>query len=163
MIYKSTKFFIDKDLKGGEEIVGLNSASKSVMVLPLTSDRKIVFIEKYMPTLNKSLLVLPGGRFDDGEFKRQGIVLRELREETGMSSDDLIELGSVYILPRYLIGETYFFVARNCKFVGVIEDSKEVSKVVIKDREAVIDMLNSGYNLDARTMALLYRAKEYYV
>ena len=66
----------------------------SVCIIPVIDDQ-VVVIEQYRYTLDKWLLEFPAGAVDDSESSEEA-AKRELKEETGYISKELIYLGDLF-------------------------------------------------------------------
>ena len=67
-------------------------------VLPVHPDGSISLIRQLRPAIDRSVIEIPAGRLSPGEPPEE-CAGRELLEETGMSAERLIPLGSVYSSP----------------------------------------------------------------
>ena len=67
----------------------------SVCIIPIIDDQVIV-IEQYRHTLDKWMLEFPAGGIDDSESS-EAAAKRELEEETGYISKELIYMGEYYM------------------------------------------------------------------
>jgi ADP-ribose pyrophosphatase len=88
-----------------------------VNILPITADNHVVLIRQYRHGNDEITLEVPGGMVDAGE-EPQTAAERELREETGYASDDVIYSGNVAPNPALFNNTCYSFVARNARLVG---------------------------------------------
>lgn len=150
----------DTDIQFGQQVatweqISLNGFTKSVMVIPITKDKKIILIQKFCPASKTYEYVLPGGKVEKKEKLKQ-TALRELIEEIGLKPKNLIPLGSFKILPAYLVGTTYGFIGKN-----LIKDNKssceelehlEISSFSPKE---ILKMIKNRKIRDARTVAIL--------
>jgi len=87
-------------------------------VIALTSDNEIVLVRQYRHGIGKSILEYPGGLVDaeDGDVRIEAALegaKRELVEETGYDSDDVIHLGSFWANPVRYTNQAHFFLAQN--------------------------------------------------
>jgi len=85
----------------------------AVMIIPLVNNDKIMLIHQYRPVINKKIWELPAGLIEKGESPRQ-TAQRELEEETGLKTQNLINLGTYYSSPGFTDELTTFFLAKNC-------------------------------------------------
>ena len=102
--------------------------SDSSVILPITPDNKILIIKQYRESLDDFSLELPAGFIDKHE-KPIDAAKRELLEETGYKSDNLLYLG----IGRLMINRTnsiqHLFVAKDAMKVS---NPKEKNIKVIK-------------------------------
>src|SRR4026208_1412420 len=68
----------------------------SVVVLPIDSEGKILFVRQYRHATGQNLLELPAGTRDGAE-PYEDCAARETREETGMEAGRLEKLGEFYL------------------------------------------------------------------
>ncbi len=84
----------------------------AVMVIAVTEDQKILYIDEKQPP-NKEFLGIVSGSIDEGEEPLHA-AKRELEEETGYESDDW-ELWKIYDSFHHMEWNLYAFIAKNCK------------------------------------------------
>ena len=83
-----------------------------INILPITKEKKVVFVEQYRPGTDSITLELPGGMADLNE-KPINSAKRELLEETGFSSNDWSKIGWVHPNPAILNNICHTFIALN--------------------------------------------------
>lgn len=84
----------------------------SVMIIALTSDKKIVMIKQYRYLYGKECLEFPSG----GLLKNENILegaKREFEEETGYKASNLIKLGSFYETISQLNRQIHIFFTKD--------------------------------------------------
>ncbi len=91
VIYKGK--FLSYIVKGGWEYIERNNCDGIVIILAMTKDKKVIFIEQYRPPVSKKVIEFPAGLVNDFEqngLKRKETLLqaakRELLEETGYAA-----------------------------------------------------------------------------
>lgn len=72
----------------------------AVGIIPIKKDKKIVFVEQYRKSLEKSLVEIPAGKLEPGE-KPEITAIRELEEETGYTTESLQFVASFYTSPGF--------------------------------------------------------------
>lgn len=65
-----------------------------VNIIPVTSEKKVVMVEQFRHGIERVTLEIPGGEVDATDANTGAAASRELLEETGYVSDELILLGS---------------------------------------------------------------------
>ena len=86
-------------------------------IIPITPSGEVVLIEQFRQGIEEITLEIPGGMID-GEELPIAAVKRELTEETGYSSDEIIEIGRSRPNPAIQNNWMHHFVAKNCRFTG---------------------------------------------
>src|SRR5580658_7978884 len=94
-------------------------------IVPVGSDGRILLIEQYRFTMDRTTWETPGGRIDEGETAPVAAA-RELREETGHVAESLESLGSFY--PSGGSSNQVFnvFAAHNVRKIEELPDTNEV-------------------------------------
>ena len=73
--------------KGGYEYVERNNCSAIVIIVAMTDDKRVLFVEQYRPPVGRRVIEFPAGLINDQGAKRTESLLagakRELLEETG--------------------------------------------------------------------------------
>ena len=94
-----------------------------VNVIPVTPDREVVMVRQYRHGIKDFTLEIPGGIIDPEDGDPGQAALRELREETGYWSDELVHLGTVQAQPALQNNFCHTFLALNA--VRVTEPSPD--------------------------------------
>src|SRR5690625_2990251 len=63
----------------------------AVAVIPITPDKKILFVEQYRKPLERSLIEIPAGKLEHGE-KLEVTAIRELEEGTEYTTSTLTDV-----------------------------------------------------------------------
>lgn len=91
----------------------VNVRPEVVIALPLTKDGKAIMVRQYKHGGKEIFLEFPGGVFDAATETPLEGALREMREETGYCSEDMIYLGKVFDDPTKDTNCIHFFLAKN--------------------------------------------------
>ena len=87
---------------------------------------------------------------------------RELREETGYDSEELLHLGAFYQDQGCSSAFNHYFLALNCKKVGEQKlDPSEYIKYVLVDHDELNELLNEGYITGLNSAYLIEKGKSY--
>ncbi len=111
----------------------------AVGVLALTPEQSLVCVRQFRPGPDRVVLSLPGGLVDPGETPEQAAG-RELTEETGYVSRDLVRVASLSTTSA--LGQRHIVIARDCVPDGVqhldaYEDCEPVVLTVSEVRVAL--------------------------
>jgi 8-oxo-dGTP pyrophosphatase MutT (NUDIX family) len=85
-----------------------------VNVLPVLADGRVALIRQPRVGSMTYVLETPGGVMDPGERDPTMTAARELEEETGLTSQRILPLGSINPNPAIMTNVCHFFVALGC-------------------------------------------------
>lgn len=130
-------------------------------VLAITKNNEAVLVKQYRHGVREVLLELPGGVVDDGENPLEG-AKRELMEETGYSSGNIIEVGRIYPNPAIQHNTLYCYLALDAELTGGqhLDDTEEI-EVHLVPLEELIEIAKSGKFMHALNVAVLFQALAY--
>ena len=126
----------------------------AVVVLALTADDQILFIQNHRVTLGRTLLELPAGTREPPEPYAE-CAHRELFEETGYRAETLTELCAFQAAPGFSTERMVAYVARDLTFVGQQLAPDEDIVVVPIPRQEAFERLRDGGLEDGKTLAVL--------
>ena len=130
----------------------------AVVILPILPDGRIAFIEQYRHSVRASILELPAGTLEASEDPT-ACAQRELMEEIGQAPGELISLGTLYPAPGFCNEIQHLFCARNLRDQKATPDDDEFITVVELSTQQVEDSIQSGRLNDAKSLALILRAR----
>ncbi|MDB9314402.1 NUDIX hydrolase [Spirulina sp. CS-785/01] len=84
-----------------------------VYILPITCDRKVVFVRQYRHGVQDIFLELPAGAFNPQQEDGESAAKRELAEETGYTSPHWEKLTTFFHSPVKDTSKIHLFLARD--------------------------------------------------
>lgn len=141
-----------------------------VIVIPVTKDKEFVFIRQFRPVLGGYVIEFPAGLNDRKESLIE-VAKRELIEETGLFSDEIIFLAEGPVSSGLSAEVLTVFIAKNVR-----EASEELRKDYPPDESENIEVLklsvdevfeklnelrNQGNHLDLKIFGFLELAKKF--
>jgi len=115
-----------------------------VNIVPLTADRRVVMVMQYRHGVEDFTLEVPGGLIDPGESPLAA-ARREMREESGYDSDDVVPLGVIHPNPAIQSNRCHTFLARDVRLTSSVSfDTTEETEVVLVPLEEIPELIKSG-------------------
>ena len=116
-----------------------------VNIIPITKDGHIVMIRQWRHGVQRECLEIPGGLISDEDADPRYAAVREMQEETGYHSDNVIHLGTVEPNPAIQTNTCHTYLAADA-YLGSRQnlDPTEAIEVELIKKERVFDMIRSG-------------------
>lgn len=117
----------------------------AVAIIPITPEGKMVFVEQYRKTLERSVVEIPAGKLEPGENPDE-TAKRELEEETGYTTESLEFVTSFSTSPGFADEIVHLYLAKDLKqaenrldgdddeFVELIEASLQEAEAMEKEQ-----------------------------
>jgi ADP-ribose pyrophosphatase len=140
-----------------EVVYDLVNHKNAVTILPIDKQRNIWFVKQYRLGIQKEILELPAGVFNEGEDQLTAAG-RELREEIGMTAEILRPIGEGVMSPGYATEYMYYFLASELSKDPLPQDDDEFIEVVKIPLEKVYEMVYKGEIVDNKSLAALLYA-----
>jgi ADP-ribose pyrophosphatase len=128
----------------------------AVGVLLIDNEDKIWLVEQYRFPIAKNLLEIPAGKIDKGEDSEQA-AKRELEEETGIVSEELISLGKIYTTAGFSDEVIYLYLAKNIKVSSQKLDEDEFLDIIKIDYNDFKRKIFKNEITDFKTLAAFAR------
>ena len=132
----------------------------AVTILPIDEAGLIWFIRQYRHPAGKELLELPAGVLEADEDPETG-AQREIREEIGMSADELEQIGGFYLAPGYSTEYMHVFLGRSLRHEPLAQDEDEFIRVEKMSYKQALDSIELGEIQDAKSLVALFLARPY--
>ncbi|MGE5363636.1 MAG: NUDIX hydrolase [Bacteroidota bacterium] len=122
------------------------------VIVPVTEDGKIVMISQYRYPLKQVLLELPAGKLEINEDPME-CARRELEEETGYKSANIVKLGSIFTTPGFCTEELHIYMAKDLVSGNHNREEGEFGMKVFEfTREEIAHKIRIGEIKDAKTI-----------
>ena len=134
----------------------------SVVILPIDKDGNLLLVRQYRHAAMEDMLELPAGVLEPNEDPILSAG-RELREETGMAANNLLELGKFYLAPGYSTELMTVFLATDLYPNPLAPDADEFLEVEKIPLAEALSIAEAGKMPDAKTLAALLMARPHLV
>jgi 8-oxo-dGTP pyrophosphatase MutT (NUDIX family) len=130
-------------------------------VLALTKKQEVVLVKQYRHGAQNFIWEFPGGVVEDGENPMDG-ARREMLEETGYTTSNLIEVGNFYANPALQTNLMYGYLAYGAEKTDIQKfDESEDIEVHLVPLDELIAMTKRGEFLSGLQVAVLFHALAY--
>lgn len=118
-------------------------------------DGKIPLVKQYRYALGKELLELPAGKLEKGEDPETAAI-REYEEEVGYKVLEIQKLGSIIPTCGYSDEVIHLFYAKKLQKTHTHFDSDESIDTYLYSLDEILNMIDDGTIIDAKTVAVIY-------
>jgi len=116
-----------------------------VNIIPLTEREDVVMVRQFRHGTEDFTLEIPGGMVDPEDADPAAAARREMQEESGYDSEDIIALGKVHPNPAIQGNYCHTFLARGVRQGVKIElDTTEETEVVLVPLASIKDLIAGG-------------------
>ena len=122
-------------------------------VIPVMDDGRIMLVRQWRNAVDKFALEIPAGGRDSVDEPTKECAARELEEETGYKSDNIVFLQSIVPAIAYSGEKIDIYVAFDLKEGQQHLDPDEDVEIEIYDVETLIDMIMNNEINDSKTVA----------
>ena len=145
-----------------EKLIKGNNDGSAAIIMPITVNNEILTVIE--PRVFTELTVgvgFPAGYIEKDEEPYLG-ALRELREETGYVSDDILEIDSFYQDEGVSSALNRIYLANNCvKKYDQKLDKDEIVRYMLFTYEELLELEKIGYIRGCNTKLALAKSKKY--
>jgi ADP-ribose pyrophosphatase len=128
-------------------------------VIPVTEQSNVIMVEQFRYPLNRITLEIPAGKIDPGETV-DNCARRELKEETGLHTDQLIKIGSFATTPAFTDEVIHLYLATELTREESHTDPDEFLSITELPLEKIMKFIRNGTIQDAKTIIAFLLAKE---
>lgn len=130
-----------------------------VTVIPLDDDGFVYCVRQYRYAVGEHLLEVPAGKLEPGEDPMECAV-RELSEETGLTAENMTDLGKIYPSPGFCRETLYIYLARGLKAGRAHPDENEFLDMERIHIDQLCRMVMDGEITDAKTVVAVMKTKK---
>jgi len=139
----------DSGNKSVREVALHNGGS---VIVPVKDNGKIVMITQYRYPFDKYFLEFPAGKLEQDEDPLV-CASRELTEETGYTSKNIIELGSIATTPGFCSEILHIYLAKDLSLGKANREEGEYGMKVLEfSLEEIEKKISKGEIIDAKTI-----------
>jgi ADP-ribose pyrophosphatase len=122
------------------------------VVVPVTKEGKIILVSQYRYPHNQILIELPAGKLEKGEDPLL-CASRELAEETGFTSTNIIKLGKIFTTPGFCDEVLHIYLANDLtEGDHAREEGEEGMEIFELSLDEIDEKIRSGEIVDAKTI-----------
>ena len=132
----------------------------AVGIVPLTDDKKVIVERQYRYPLDMAITEIPAGKLDSKEEDRLEAAKRELREETGITADEWIEMGIYYPAAAYSDEKITLYLAKGLHYGKQELDEDEFLNIEAVPLETLVEEVMSGKITDGKTQVAILKAEK---
>jgi len=130
----------------------------AVCVVPVTNDGKIIMEKQYRYPIAQVIVEIPAGKLDAADEDRLEAAQRELREETGYTADEWIDMGLYYPAPAYSDEKITMYLAKGLHKGETDLDDDEFIEVIEVPIEDLVKDIMDGNLTDGKTQVAILKA-----
>lgn len=130
-----------------------------VALAALTDDGKLVLVKQFRKAAEKVVLEVPAGKIEKNEDDYALAAMRELKEETGYTAQNLELLSSFYSSIGYSTEMIHLYFATGLTPGETDFDDNEAIEIVEYDIEDLKEMIATGEIQDAKTIVAIVLAE----
>ena len=135
-IFKARFDFLINPRNQKEVKVSVLDAQDAVNIAAFTADQKVLLVKQYRFGSEELSMEFPGGFVDEGE-DLLAAAKRELKEETGYSSNNWTYVGWVYANPVFMNSKIHHYVADHIQQDGEtdFDDEEDIEHLLLSVKE----------------------------
>lgn len=164
IVYENGRFSIREDQivrpDGTDGVFYVMDRAHVVVIVPLTKENEVYLIQINRYTTKQAHWELPAGSSD----KQDELVAakRELKEETGLVSDDWLKVGELEVAPGMTGQMAHVFVAKNVEMTQENEqDDENIVKMQKFPFKKILEMIENGEIVNSPSIAAIMKAALY--
>ena len=142
---------------GNEALREVIEHNGGVCVVPIDDEDNVYLVKQFRYPYMEETVEIPAGKRDSADEDPLTCGIRELKEETGFISNDLLPLGILYPSPGYCAEKIWMYAATNLKCGQQDLDEDEFLNVLRMPLKKAVQMVIDGEIKDAKTQSALLK------
>lgn len=130
----------------------------AVGVIPVLDDGRVIIERQFRYPIDSVITEIPAGKLDSFDEDRLEAAKRELREETGYTADEWIDLGVYYPAAAYSDEKLTLYLAKGLKAGERELDEDEFLNVSLVPLEELVKDVMDGKITDGKTQVAILKA-----
>ena len=160
-IFKLREDKVISPKKESEHSVWVMDSPDWINIIPITENNEVILVNQHRFGTGQLTLEIPGGMVDEGE-EPMAAAIRELSEETGYTSSEIIEIGMVEPNPAIMSNYTYSYLALNVKQTDEQKlDGMEDIEIIKKHIDEIPSLIEKGAIKHALVICAFYFYNQY--
>lgn len=149
-----SQIFINPKTNTPEEYTFLEGYKDSVIIFPVTAEKKVLILRQFRHAADDVLIELPGGNIQPNESP-ENAAKRELLEETGFEADKIIIFNSKQWFDPSALRSIYIpCIATGCRRISKPkQDSTECLEIKMVSIDRWLKMIDDGLVTDSKSLA----------
>lgn len=122
----------------------VHNAKDSVMCVCVTKEGKVIVERQWRLPLKSISMDYPAGSVEKKDKSLAEAALRELKEETGYTSQNAKFIFSLYKDPGFSSSKIHVFLVENAVRINEVTDDRELVETVLLEPKEILDAVDSG-------------------
>jgi ADP-ribose pyrophosphatase len=131
-----------------------------VVILAVDENNRAYMVRQFRYPIGRAKLEVPAGKLEKGEDPLEGAV-RELREETGLTAEQIIYFGGTYPSPGFCDEQLHIYLALGLTQGEACPDEDEFLNLEVIDLDELAAMIMRGELQDGKSINAIFMAREY--
>lgn len=142
------------------DYIGHNGAAA---VLPVNYEGEILLVRQYRDAVDGFTFEIPAGGKNNTDEKAIDCAARELEEETGFYSNELVPLITINTTVAFCNEKIEIFFTKGLEASTQMLDEEECIEIFAFSLEEILDMIKDGEITDSKTVAAVLAYKEFFL
>ena len=127
------------------------------LIVAMDKDKRVILKKEYRYAIDKELIEIPGGTYENESDNPLDVAKRELLEETGYESDDWEFLGMLYDYPTKDTNTISLYMAKNIYKVAEqkLDISEDITYEFVPIKEAIRMCIDNEIQVSGSIAALM--------